>query len=95
MDFLTEILIAFIVGVIFYYGLIRAKVVSDNALIFSIFIGGWVFAQLPNFTRENTAEGKTYSTLRSYLVGFILLGVVANKFLPLPVPKGGKNLNTF
>lgn len=81
MDFLTEIFISFIMGVIIYYAVIRAKVATDNALIIATFIGGWVFVQLPKITRMNNEEANTYSTLRSYLVGFIVLAVISNKFL--------------
>lgn len=90
MDFLTEILISFIIGIIVYYGLLRANISKDNALIAATFIGGWIFSQLPKITRESTEAANTFSALRSYLVGFILVGVIFNKYLG-----GGKGMNSF
>jgi hypothetical protein len=89
MDFLTEILVSFILGVMVYYGLLRSNISKDNALIAATFIGGWIFSQLPKMTRKDNEEADTYSTLRSYLVGFILIGVISNKFL------GGGSMSAF
>lgn len=89
MDFLTEILVSFILAVVVYYGLLRSNISKDNALVAATFIGGWVFSQLPKMTRKNDEAADTYSALRSYLVGFIFIGVIANRFL------GGKNMSSF
>lgn len=81
MDFITEILVSFILGVMVYYGILRLNISKDNALIASTFIGGWIFSQLPKITRRDDDAGDSYSALRGYLVGFILISVITNKFI--------------
>ena len=86
MDFLTEILISFIFGVIIYFGLLRANISKDNAQLAAVFLGGWIFAQLPKYTRSASSEYELkliqgYSTMRSYFVGLIIAAFIAGKYL--------------
>lgn len=86
MDFLTEILISFILGVIIYFGLLRANISRDNAQLAAVFLGGWIFAQLPKYTRSASSDYElkqinNYSTIRSYFVGLIILAFIGGKYL--------------
>lgn len=86
MDFLTEILISFILGVIIYFGLLKANISKDNAQLAAVFLGGWIFAQLPKYTRIASSDSELkliqgYSTMRSYFVGLIVAAFIAGKYL--------------
>lgn len=88
MDFLTEILLSFIFGVIIYFGLLRANISKDNAQLAAIFLGGWIFAQLPKYTRSASSEYELklihgYSTSRNYLVALIIAAYIVRKYIYL------------
>lgn len=86
MDFLTEILISFILGVIIYFGLLRVDISKDNAQLAAVFLCGWIFTQLPKYTRRASSDSElkliqSYSTMRSYFVGLIVAAFIAGKYL--------------
>ena len=88
MDFLTEILISFVFGLIIYFGLLRAKIPREQAQLAAVFLGGWIFAQLPKYTRiaSTPAELKlieSYSMMRSYFVGLIVAAYIAGRYLDI------------
>tara|TARA_B110001452_G_C15138038_1_gene396292 strand:- start:11 stop:310 length:300 start_codon:yes stop_codon:yes gene_type:complete len=91
MDFLTEILISFAVAVVIYFGLIQAKISKDNAQLIAALLGGWVFAQIPKYSRYTNTEYEIkqvnyYSTMRSYFVGLIIASYLAGKYLGIDAP---------
>ena len=69
-----------------YFGLLRANVSKDQAQIGTVFLGGWLFSQLPKYVRVASSEYElqlihSYSTLRSYLVGMVVAVFIARKYL--------------
>jgi fructose-specific phosphotransferase system IIC component len=88
MDFLTELLISFVIGVMIYFGLRRANISEDKAQMAAVFLGGWIFAQIPRHTRVASSDYElklinSYSTMRSYFVGLILAAYIAGKYLDI------------
>jgi fructose-specific phosphotransferase system IIC component len=86
MDFLTEILVSFMIGVIVFFGLLRANVSKDKAQLGAVFLGGWIFAQLPKYTRTASSEYELklingYSTTRSYFVGLIVAAYIVGNYV--------------
>lgn len=88
MDFLTELLISFVIGVMIYFGLRKVNISEDKAQLIAVFLGGWVFAQIPRHTRVASTDYElklinSYSTMRSYFVGLILSAFIAAKYLDI------------
>ena len=86
MDFLTELLVSFILGVIVFFGLLRANVSKDKAQLGAVFLGGWIFTQLPKYTRTASSEYELkliigYSTMRSYFVGLIVAAYIVGNYV--------------
>lgn len=85
MDFLTEVLISFIFGLIVYVGLLRENISKDNAQLVAVFLGGWIFAQLPKYTRTASSEYElkllhSNSTMRSYFIVLIVVAYITWKY---------------
>jgi len=88
MDFLTDILIAFVFAVICYYLLKKVipKISDDNAITVAAFLGGWLFTQFPKYTYPSNSESdsnyiNTVTTLRSYFVGIVFIAWISTRFL--------------
>ncbi len=87
MDFLTEILISCVIGILLYFVLVKAGLDTGKAKLVGAIIGSWVFVQIPNYTRYDSDLKPVYVSLRSYFVGFFLMSYIMVNVLGLePVP---------